>query len=210
MGLGAVAYANRDELRYLYECRGEIVDLIKQKRLEYQRRNQQHQVSPQPFGVTTSEDSYYYELDSQHDKAGDEKSSSSINGVYTGSTEQYHDPENELRHRSNLIYDREEDDFTLHHPSASEISIPSEPELSYNSTPNNERTYSVGSNNEWVRPNSPFWEGSSFSEISTPSASDDNEDYYINRQYSSEEEEENHRQTDNVTAYRYRLQRATR
>lgn len=152
------------------------MDLIKQKRREYRAR---HGRVPLVAGAGPGDASSYeldtarhsdeadrhddgYETDtpgSRRQREPDVVSASGFDGSHANAN-------GELRHRAH------EDEYYF----------PSEPEHSYYSP--HERTFSgTESNTSWVRPESPssFWDGhSSFSEVSTPSASDTNEDDAFN------------------------------
>lgn len=144
------------------------MDLIKQKRREYRIKYG----GRAPVPVTTPGDAAQYELDRKHigEDCHDDgyetdtlQSRQKDNGASVSGVSVHHDNGGGGLRRRDLD---EESDF------------PSEPEHSYYSP--HERTLSgTESNTSWVRPESPtsFWDdNSSFSEVSTPAASDTNED----------------------------------
>lgn len=204
IGLTAAAIVNREELMYLYECRGEIVDFIKQKRLEYRlRRRLQQRVGARGGG---GEESASQDRQHRYEPMYDASLDDDDSDVYT-----LRDLPRDRVNRGNGMDDRgrrdrrdSRDDISLashtsYYVTGQSVSAEDgelrrrQPDLygfHYND-PSRSRTNSLtsalsseptllyeprdsGSEAGWVRPQSPF--GSSYSEISTPAMSDINDD----------------------------------
>uniref|UniRef100_A0A060T187 ARAD1C22726p n=1 Tax=Blastobotrys adeninivorans TaxID=409370 RepID=A0A060T187_BLAAD len=200
IGLTAAAIVNREELMYLYECRGEIVDFIKQKRLEYRlRRRLQQRVGASRGGEESAarDGQHYYEpmydpslddddsdvytlrdlprdrrngMDNRgHRDSTDDISVASHTSYYvTGQSVSAED--GELRRRQPDLYGFHYNDPARSRTNSLTSALSSEPTLMY-------EPRDSGSEAGWVRPQSPF--GSSYSEISTPTMSDINDDNSI-------------------------------
>ncbi|KAA8901906.1 hypothetical protein TRICI_005984 [Trichomonascus ciferrii] len=124
-----------------------------------------------PVGVGPGDAPYELETKRHEDEAEE--------GYETDTPASHRQRETDFVSTSGFALNHENMDGELRHRThEDEYDFPSEPEHS-DSSPHERTLSGTESNASWVRPESPssFWDGnSSFSEVSTPSASDTNED----------------------------------